>query len=189
MKEPSLQAYSLEPIRTLAASGFNPSALLEMERLAYLQVAHKFTGIKTLEDITAAAEAALPQGERLFGFYTQTLVSLTSTSITALEEVADDLQAKAEAIEGRRTALMQLPHSTIRASELNHLDQTKEELTEACANLICTAKDLDSKNIISVARSEKLKAIAEPTYGPIGEIFSRAVTLLGQSSIERQRAA
>lgn len=181
--------FLIEDIRRLAENGFNPTALLEMEKAAFRQAVMALPG-EPHEVIAKEAANCLPKGVKLHALYTQTLSSLTNAPIRSLEEMAGDLQSKAEVIEKAydKISAEQFASSEEKASML-------DALAKDYASLLATAKDLEERSIITVSRSSKLQALSEQPDGPMGAIFQRAEEILeswfsrGKSALSHRESA
>lgn len=174
--------FTLKPIQQLAEKGFKPAALVEIERMAYTQAALAMPGASAKE-LAREAEASLPPGINLHALYTQTLAGMMMAPVSQLEELADHLQTKAELLEGAYVKVLARDGASF--SERARLEG---HLAEDYASLLSTARDLESRNVISVARSSTLQALTEPSNGPLRGLHSKALAIMAARESEGQAA-
>lgn len=173
--------YTLKPIQELAAKGFNSAALLEMERMAYQQAAMALWSAPP-DVIKREAENVLPSGINLHSLYTQTLAGIMMAPLSKLEEIADEIQGKAELIEAAYVkVLAKNPASLAEKARL------EGAVAEDYASLLDAAQHLEAQNIISVARSSRLQSITEPSDGPLQALYQKAQSILESRAAQQQR--
>jgi hypothetical protein len=174
--------FTLKPIQELADKGFKPAALVEIERMAYTQAAMALPGASAKE-IARAAEDSLPPGVNLHALYTQTLAAMMTAPLSQLEEIADHLQVKADLLETAYVKVLARDGASF--AERARLEGS---LAEDYASLLSTARDLESRNVISVARSSTLQAITEPSDGPLRNLHDKALAIMAARETEGQLA-
>lgn len=174
--------FTLKPIQELAEKGFKPAALVEIERMAYTQAAMAMPGASP-QEIAREAAASLPPGINLHALYTQTLASMMMAPLSQLEELADHLQVKADLIENSYVKVLAKDGASF--AERARLEGA---LAEDYASLLSAAQDLESRNVISVARSNTLQSITEPSDGPLRNLYPKALSIMAARQAEQQGA-
>lgn len=170
--------FTLKPIQQLAEKGFKATALVEMERTAYTQAAMAMPDASP-KDLAREAEACLPAGINLHALYTQTLAGMMMAPVSQLEEIADHIQMKAEILETSYVKVLARSGDSI--AERARLEG---HLAEDYASLLSTARELESRNVISVARSTSLQSITEPSDGPLRNLHTKAMSIIAARETE-----
>lgn len=171
--------FTLKPIQQLADKGFKATALVEMERTAYALAVLAMPGA-TPKELAREAEACLPAGINLHALYTQTLSSMMMAPVAQLEELADHIQVKADLLESIYVRKV-LANDGASFAERARMQGA---LAEDYASLLSAAMDLESRNVISVARSESLQSITEPSDGPLRNLHTKAMSIIAAREAE-----
>jgi hypothetical protein len=170
-----ITVFTIKAIQELAEKGFNTSALLEMERVAYTQAAATLPGASP-EVIAREAANCLPQGAKLHNYYVQTLSGLNTAPLFRLEEFADEIGDKVRLLES--AYVKELVKDS--AAPLAAKSRLQGAVAEQYATLLEAARDLEQRSVISVVRSSRLQAVTEPSDGPLGAIYNKALAILNQ---------